>query len=183
MRFIVDADTGCIAFPIDFWAEHYRRLPRPARFARPPADLPPATIVGATPESVGAAAASGEMNALIFQGTQESLYVHHDLVSRFDYDLVPVPQLTLGIGPDGRDTFRFVNAVIIDWTTSADYSPEHPNNELCDFSWDGRQHFLLEFLSFSIIVRAQRLELSIRRVRADMTSRPRFPELDDASDR
>lgn len=162
MRFIIDPDTSSVAFPMDFLGDYYRRLPRPPRGASPPPELPPTEIVGAVRDSVDAAAASGRMNDLILDETQDPLFVHHDLVTRFEYELVPVPRLTLGMGPNGGDTFRFVNAVIIDWTTSPDYSPEHPNNELCEFAWDGRQHFMLEFLSFRMIVRAERLELELQ---------------------
>ncbi len=159
MRFIVDPDTDSLFIPIDFMGEIHRGRPRPPVGARPPADLPRTVVTGATLDSVEEAAASGRMNDLILDGADSALFEYHDLVSVFEYDLVPVPRLTLGMGPGGSDTFRFVNAVIIDWTTTSDYSPAYSNNELCEFFWDGGQHFLLEFLSFRIIVRAERLEV------------------------
>jgi len=153
MRFVL-GDRGEIYFPINF----LRTSTRPSGSVNPPAALPPTRIDGATAESVQAAAASGEMNDLLLPDG-DPIFVWHDTVSTFDYALSPVPGLTLAIGPGGASQLRFENAVIVDWTTDRDYSPDHPNEELSDFYWDGEQNFLLQFLHFNIILRAQSLEI------------------------
>ncbi len=153
MRFII-GDEGEIYFPIDF----VRTSSRPPDGVSPPMPLPPTTIVGATAESVEAAAASGEMNDLLLPDG-DPIFVWHDTVTTFDYTLSPIPGLTLTMGPDASSVLRFENTVIVDWATARDYSPEHPNEELCDFYWDGQQHFLLQFLSFNIILRAESLHI------------------------
>jgi hypothetical protein len=155
MRFII-GDRGEIYFPGNF-------LPQPSRPSqRASPSIPPlaTTIRGATAKSVQSAAASGEMNDLLLPDG-DPVFVWHDLVTTFEYSLSPIPGLTLAMGPHGISVLRFENAVIIDWTTDKDYSPTHPNEELCDFYWDGQQHFLLQFLSFNIIVRAAHLEISL----------------------
>lgn len=48
-----------------------------------------------------------------------------------------------------------------DWTTEAGYSADHPNDELCELRWDGWRTFLLDFLSFKIIIRASRLDVEV----------------------
>ena len=153
MRFIIGGQ-GELYFPADFLGTSARA----PEGVDPPMPLPPTTIEGVTAESVEAAAASGEMNDLVLPNG-DPVFVWHDKVETFDYRLSPIPGLTLGMGPDASSVLRFANAVIVDWTTATDYSPAHPNSELCDFNWDGRQHFLLQFLSFNIIVRAASLHI------------------------
>lgn len=153
MRFII-GDQGEIYFPIDF----LRTSVRPPDGVNPPMPLPPTTINGANAESVRTATASGEMNDLLLPDG-DPVFVWHDHVTTFDYTLSPIPGLTLIMGPDSSSVLEFENAVIVDWTTARDYSPEHPNEELCDFYWDGQQHFLLQFLSFNIILRAESLRI------------------------
>ena len=128
----------------------------------PTLTLPRTQVEGADAASVVEAAESGDLTDLRL-GDGSAAYTRHALVESFDYALTPVPTLTLDVErvpPNPRPTrLRFVDAVISDWTTDKDHEPGQPHNELCELTWDGAQTFLLEFLSFKILLRAARLEV------------------------
>lgn len=109
--------------------------------------LPRTEIVGVDPESLADAAASGDLTDFRLPDGQE-VFAYHLLVERFEYELAPIPTLTLVLpscSEGGRSArLRFSDAVISDWATDRDYLPEDPNNELCEFRWDGWRNFLLE---------------------------------------
>lgn len=155
MRFVL-GDRGEIHFPVDFLGWTNPSQARPPRGARPPEGLPPTRITGVDPASIPGAAESGELHDLTTL-SGECVHEHHEHVACFAYDLAPVPTLTLRLGDTGGLALRFRGAVILDWTTAADYSPTHPNQELCDLNWDSGQHFLIWFLSFHIIIRSPEL--------------------------
>ncbi|MEH3067021.1 MAG: hypothetical protein PGN15_02855 [Aeromicrobium erythreum] len=158
LRFWVgpDGEIGYPAEPLGWPA------PRSSGPAHPA--LPRTEVTGVAPESLADAAASGDLADLLLPDGNR-LYDHHLRIEHFAYAFVPVPTLTLVLPPssdDGPSTrMRFVDAVVTDWTTDADYSPADPNDELCEFRWDGWRTFLLEFLSAKIIVRASRLEVEV----------------------
>lgn len=132
----------------------------------PTLSLPQTIIVGADLDSVEEAAKSGDLSDIrLLDGTEP--YVHHSLVENFEYALSPVPTLTLTVAThhlDARPTmFCFVDAIITDWTTDQNYQTQNPHHELCEFRWDGRQYFVLEFYSFKIILRARQLVLEPQR--------------------
>ncbi len=158
LRFWIGPD-GEIGYPPDLAGWPAPRSSGPAQPA-----LPRTEVTGVEPGSLADAAASGDLADLLLpDGSQP--YTHHLRIEHFAYTFVPVPTLTLVLPPssdDGPSTrVRFVDAVVTDWTTEASYSPDDPNDELCELQWDGCRTFLLDFLSFKIIVRAGRLDVEV----------------------
>lgn len=158
LRFWVGPD-GEIGYPPEL-------LEWPLPLSRGPAHptLPRTEVTGVDAASLADAAASGDLADLLLPDGNR-LYTHHLRIEHFGYAFAPLPTLTLVLpspiddGPSTR--VRFEDAVVTDWTTEAGYSADHPNDELCELRWDGWRTFLLDFLSFKIIVRASRLDVEV----------------------
>ncbi|WP_344770512.1 hypothetical protein [Aeromicrobium panaciterrae] len=152
MRFLID-EVGVISFPADFFSRDIERgesLPPPG---------PAAVIHGATRESITNAAEALDLAELEGEDGQ-ALFSRHTRCRDFRYQLAGEPALDLVVERYESTklmNLRFGNAVITDWITEPNYSASDPNDELCELRWDGGRHFLLTFLSFMVILRADSL--------------------------
>lgn len=158
MRFLL-SEKGEISFPADFFA---RDIVRGPLWAPPPSAGPRTVFHGATLESVDDAAEFLDL-AELRDVDGAPLFSHHARCIDFHYELSGEPTLNLTVERDASDGgsigIEFRNAVITDWITEPNYSATDPNYELCELQWDGERHFMLTFLSFMVILRAEVVRL------------------------